>query len=133
MHTSAADPSCHFDEDPDFDAICHFDADPDPTFHFDSDPDANPGFQVKAQNLERCSSTLLFHTFWLVICKLMRIQKRIQLITFRRIRILHLNLMRIHTDPRIRIRNTDAHYGLVVSSPTPLNLSVFFIDAFVIL
>jgi hypothetical protein len=115
MHTSAADPhqrdvdpepSCHFVGDPDFDDIFHFDADPDPTFHFDSDPDADPGFQVKALNLERCSSTLLFHTFWLFICKLMRIRNRIQLITFRRIRILHLNLMRIHADPRIRIRNT---------------------------
>jgi hypothetical protein len=104
MHTSAADPhqrdadpdpSCHFDGDPDFDAACHFDADPDPTFPFDADPNAVPSFQAKAQNLERCSSTLLFHTFWLFICKLMRIRNRIQLITFRRIRILHLNLMRI--------------------------------------
>ena len=32
LHTSIADPSCHFD------------ADSDPTFHFDSDPDADPGF-----------------------------------------------------------------------------------------
>jgi hypothetical protein len=132
MHTSVADlhqsdadkdPSCHFDADLDLDAACHFDADPDPTFHFDADPDAYPSFQVKARNLERCSSTLLFPTFWLVICKLMRIRNRIQLITFRRIRILHLNLMRTM---RIRIRNTDAHYGLVVSSPTPLSSSVYY-------
>ncbi len=61
-HTSVADPHqrdadpdpCHFDGERDFDAICHFDADPDPTFHFVSDPDADPGFQAKAQNLERC-------------------------------------------------------------------------------
>jgi hypothetical protein len=111
LHTSIADPSCHFD------------ADSDPTFHFDSDPDADPGFQVKAQKLERCSSTLLFHTFWLFICKLMRIRNRIQLVTFRRIRIQHLNLM---WTMRIRIRNTDAHYGLVVSSPTPLSSSVYY-------
>jgi hypothetical protein len=95
LHTSVADPSCHFDADPDLDAACHFDADPDPTFHFDADPDADPSFQVKALILERCSSTLLFHTFWLFICKLMRIRNRIQPLTFRRIRILHFNLMRI--------------------------------------
>jgi len=28
--------------------------DPDPTFHFDADPD--PSFQIKAQNLKKCSN-----------------------------------------------------------------------------
>ncbi len=77
MQTRVADPY-NFDADP----ACHFDADPDPTLHFDADPD--PSFQIKAQNLEKkCSNRLIFHTFWLVICKLMRI--RIQLITLMRI------------------------------------------------
>jgi hypothetical protein len=31
----------------------HFVADPDPTFHFDANPDPYPGFQVKAQNIEK--------------------------------------------------------------------------------
>jgi hypothetical protein len=74
---------------------CHFNADPDPTILFRADPD--PGFQMKAKNLEKVLNRL--RTFWLVICKLMRI--RIQLITF-------------HADPdpdptfhliRIQIRN----------------------------
>jgi hypothetical protein len=43
-HLFAADP----------DPACHFDATPEPNFQFDTDPypDADPGFQVKAQNLE---------------------------------------------------------------------------------
>jgi len=49
----------------------------------DTDPD--PGFQIKTQTLEKCSCRVIFHTFWLVICKLMRI--KIQLITEMRIRI----------------------------------------------
>jgi hypothetical protein len=79
------DPAYHFDADPD--PTCHFDADPDPdpTFHFDPDPD--PGFQIKAENLEKVlKNRLIFHTFWLVICKWMRI--RIQLVTLMRIQIL---------------------------------------------
>jgi hypothetical protein len=87
------DPSCHFDADPD--PACHFDADPDPTVNFDVDPDPDPRFQKKAQNLEK---VLIFNTFWLAICKFMRI--RIQLITMMRIRIPPFNLM------RIRIHNT---------------------------
>jgi hypothetical protein len=59
------DPACHFDADLNRDPACHFDAnpDPDPTFHFDAD--------------------LIFHIFWPVVCKMMRI--RIQLITLMRI------------------------------------------------
>ncbi len=82
-----------FFSDADPDSACHSDsnavADPDPTFHFDTDPDLypDPSFQIKAQNLEKkCSSRLIFHTFWLVIYKLMRI--RIQHITLMRIGIL---------------------------------------------
>jgi hypothetical protein len=94
------DPACHFDADPDpafhFDAdpdpACQFDADPcpDPACHFDADPDLDPTFQFNAdqdisfqkrsKTLEKCSNWLIFHTgsFWLVICKLMRIWIRIQ-------------------------------------------------------
>ncbi len=55
--------------------LCHFDAEPDqnPTFHFDAEPDPDLSFQIKAQNHDKCSNRLIFHTFWLVISKLMRI------------------------------------------------------------
>jgi hypothetical protein len=48
----------------------------------DADADPDPSFQVKAQNLEKVlmACRLIFHTFWLVVCKLMRM--RIQLIIF---------------------------------------------------
>ncbi len=48
-------PTFHFDADPD----------PDPTLHFDADPvtDPDPSFQIKAQNLEKCSNRLLIYTF----------------------------------------------------------------------
>ncbi len=67
------------------DPAYHIDVYPDPvlTFHFDADPDPDPSFQIKAQTMKKCSNRLVFHTFWLVICKLMRI--RIQLITLMRI------------------------------------------------
>jgi hypothetical protein len=42
-------------------------------FTFVRDPDLDPSFQIKAQNHEKTekgSSRLIFHTFWLVICKL---------------------------------------------------------------
>jgi hypothetical protein len=48
----------------------HVDADPDPTFHFAADPGPDPSFQIKAKTLKKCPNRLLFHTFWLVICKL---------------------------------------------------------------
>jgi hypothetical protein len=56
---------------------------------------------------KKCSNRLIFHTFWLVICKRMRIRIlfiilmwiRIQLITLMRIRSLPFNLMRIYADP----------------------------------
>jgi hypothetical protein len=71
-------------------------------FHFDADPDPDPSFQMKAQNLKKVYSNLLiFHTFWLVICKLMRFRIRIQLKTLMRIRIqiLPFFLKRIHANP----------------------------------
>jgi hypothetical protein len=102
---SVADPH-HVDADPN--PACHFDADidPYPTFHCDAvpDPDPNPSFQ-------KCTIRLIFHKFWLVICKLMRI--RIQLITLMRMRI---RIQRI-TSMRIRIR--DLH--LSTKSPPLMN------------
>jgi hypothetical protein len=99
-HHFNADPdpdlACHFDASPDL--ACHFDADPDPTFHFAADPD--PSVQVKGRTLEKCSNRLIFHTFWLVICKLMRI--RIQFTTLIRIRIQFITLMR--TQIRIKFK-----------------------------
>jgi len=82
------------------------DADPDPACHLDPDP----SFPLK-----KCSNRLIFHTFWLVIWKLMRIRIRIriQLITLMRmqIRILLITLKRIWVLPfnlmRIRIHSTD--------------------------
>ncbi len=70
-----------------------FDVGPDldPNFHSDQDPD--PSLQIKAQTHEKCLNRLIFHTFWLVICKLMRI--RIQFITSMQIRTLIFYLMRI--------------------------------------
>ncbi len=63
------------------------DADPDPTFHPDADPDPNPDSSFQ------CLNRLIFHTFWLVICKSMRIRIRfrVQPITLMRIRILIFN------------------------------------------
>ncbi len=64
---------------------------PDPTFHTDAKPDPVPSFQIKAPNLfKKCWNRLIFNTYWLVICKIMRIRIRfrIQLITLMRIRIL---------------------------------------------
>ncbi len=47
---------------------------PDPTFHPDGVTNVDPyrSFQIKAptQPLKKCSNRLIFHTFWLVICKL---------------------------------------------------------------
>jgi hypothetical protein len=43
------------------DPACYFDADPDPARHFDADPDPDPSFQLKAQNLEKCSEKLIFN------------------------------------------------------------------------
>jgi hypothetical protein len=60
-----ADPDPIFYCDADPDTACPFDADPEPIFYFDADLD--PSYQKKAQSL--CSKKLIFHTFWLVICK----------------------------------------------------------------
>jgi hypothetical protein len=83
------DPARHFDADPDPDPACHFHADPDLSFHFDADLD--PSFQ-KGSTLKKCLNRLICHTFWLVICKLMWIRIRIQLIALIQIRILPFNL-----------------------------------------
>jgi hypothetical protein len=68
------------------------DADPDPTFRPDADrdPDPDPSFQIKTQTFEKVLNRLIFHTFWLVICKVMRIRMRIWI--------------------RIRIHNTGEEY-----------------------
>ncbi len=49
--------------------------------------------------LNKCSNPLIFHTFWLVTCKLMRILIRIQPITLMRIRIQLITLIRIRILP----------------------------------
>jgi hypothetical protein len=76
--------------------------------NFDAVPDPDPGFQIKAQNLEKRSNRLisLGGTFWFVICNLMRI--RIQLITLMRIRIQLITLMWIRIPIKVkgRIYNT---------------------------
>ncbi len=79
----------------------HFDADPNSDFYlvriwwFVSGSDFSPWCEsgsrsrlpIKAQTLEKVLNRLIFHTIWLVVCKLMRIQIRfwIQLITLMRI------------------------------------------------
>jgi hypothetical protein len=65
-----------------------FDADPDLTFNPDAVPDPDPNFQIRRKPLKECSNRLIFSTFWFVICKMMRIRIRFQLITLMRIRIL---------------------------------------------
>jgi hypothetical protein len=80
--------------DADLDHACNFDADAD------SDPAVTlmqirvrilsfsltrimhgpvPSFKIKAQTLKKWSNRLIFHTFWLVICKLMPILIRIRI------------------------------------------------------
>ncbi len=83
-----ADPACHFDAVPDPADHVDADPDPDPSFHFDVYryvPDPDPSFTYRLKTLTKGSNRLIFHTFWLVISKLMQI--RIQLITFAWIRI----------------------------------------------
>ncbi len=95
-------------------------------FLFDMDPDVNldPDFYLMSMRIRIRLFTLmlLFHTFWLVICKLMRIRIhfRIQLVTLKRISI----LIFIDTDPdpifsliriRIRIRIQDTKMMRIVS------------------
>jgi hypothetical protein len=59
--------------------------DQDSTYHPDADPDPDLGFQIKAQTFAK---VLIFHSFWLVICKIDADPVRIQHITLMRIRIL---------------------------------------------
>jgi hypothetical protein len=77
----------------------YIDANPDPTFHFDADPD--PSFQIRLKTL-KIAQIGYFGTFWLIICKLMRIRIHLATSMLIRIRILHL----IDADERIQIRNT---------------------------
>jgi hypothetical protein len=90
------------DPEADSDTTCNSDADPDPACHGD--------LLWCRLKLWKSAHRLLFHTFWLVICKLMRIRIRIQLVTLKRIRIQLITLMRIRILPfnlmRIRIRST---------------------------
>ncbi len=90
-------------------------SDPDPACHIDADSDPKPSFQIKAQYLEKVpKKAYIFHTFWFVTCKLMRIWIRIQVITLMRMRILSFNLRRVQSRSlpfnliriRIQIRNT---------------------------
>jgi hypothetical protein len=89
------DSSYHPDADPDSDFLfeSYQNADPDPTFHPDADPDPDPSFKKRLKPLKKCYNRLIFHTFLLDICQLMRIRFWIQLI----------NLMRVQM--RIRIFN----------------------------
>ncbi len=59
--------------------VFNADAGPDPTFHPDADPDLDPdpSFHIKTQTLEKMlkyRGRLIFHTFWIVIYKLMWIR-----------------------------------------------------------
>jgi hypothetical protein len=71
-----ADPDLtyHTDADPDSDFLS--DVDPDPNFQpdADSDPDPDPRFGKSLKHLKKCPNRLIFHTFWLDICNLMRIR-----------------------------------------------------------
>jgi hypothetical protein len=57
--------------------IAQGDADPNPTFYFDADPDPHPSLQKRLKISKKCSNSLIFHTVWLDICKLLRIRIRI--------------------------------------------------------
>ncbi len=56
-------------------------------FQTDADPDPDSSVQLRLKTLKKCSYRLIVNTFWLVICKLMRIRTRCrdQLITLMRI------------------------------------------------
>jgi hypothetical protein len=115
----------------------HVEADPDPdsSYHLDADPESDfylmririrlfslirMRIRIRIQILastrlklwKKCSKRLIFHTFWLVICKFMRIRFRIQLNTdadpnpdF------YLMRMRIQVAKMMRIHNTDLRGG----------------------
>jgi hypothetical protein len=74
--TSVADPH---HSDADTDSACDFDADPDPTFYLDANPDPDPTTKGSKPIKRAQIGTyfMIYGTFWLVICKFMRI--RIQL------------------------------------------------------
>ncbi len=81
----------NFDEDPDpdLDPACYFDADsvtlmwvriririlPSTLMRIRI---SIPASKKRLKTLKKCSKWLIFHTFWLVICKLMRIRIRIR-------------------------------------------------------
>jgi len=75
-------PIAHPHADPDADVDCVFylfdvDAHPDPTIQPHADPDPDSSFQLKTQTLGKVLNRLIFNTFLLVICTLMRIQFQI--------------------------------------------------------
>ncbi len=58
------------------------DAGPDPTSHPVADPDPDPSFHIKTQTLKKMLKyrvRLIFHTFWIVIYKLMRMRIRFRI------------------------------------------------------
>ncbi len=70
-----------------------FNADPDPDFYLmrmrigsDFSPWCGsvfrPSFQKRIKPLKKCSNRLIFHTFWLVVCKLYAVCERIRIIIF---------------------------------------------------
>jgi hypothetical protein len=91
--SSVADPTFHFDADPDPDPnpTIHVDADPDPdpTSFFDTDLDPYPSFQIKAQNLDKVLKEA--HFPYILAYHLQvdahKVLIRIQLITLIRVRI----------------------------------------------
>jgi hypothetical protein len=70
------------------------------------------GSWLYAQNLKICSNRLIFHIFWLVICKWKRI--RVQLITLMRIRI---QLITCDADPDAGPDPTFQSHAAPVSDP----------------
>ncbi len=81
---------------------CCGSADPDPTVTLMNIRILLPNKKLKT--LKKCSKRLVFHTFCLVICKLMRIRIRNQLITLMRMRIQPLMLQNVLSSHK-RTRN----------------------------
>jgi hypothetical protein len=95
----------------------HLDEYPDSTCHPDADPDPDHSFKKKAQTLEKGLNRLIFHIFWLDICKLMRmrIRFRIQLRNFDPDPDPDFYLMRM----RIWMRNQAIKMMLIFAVPDP--------------
>jgi hypothetical protein len=69
-HHLDADPDSTYHSDANPDSEFFF-ADPDLIFHPDEDPDPDPSFKKRLKLLKKYKNR---HTFWLDICKLMRIR-----------------------------------------------------------